>query len=115
MHKISKLLITLALLAPAAVVFTACGTGSGTGTTSDIAATVNGKSIMLKEVDYIISQQTGGQQAQMSPLQLAQARLQVLNGWIQKEVMFQRAEKEKLVPTEEEITQEVNKQNNRQT
>jgi peptidyl-prolyl cis-trans isomerase SurA len=109
-HKISKLLITLALLAPAAVVFTACGTGSGTGTTSDIAATVNGKSIMLKEVDYIISQQTGGQQAQMSPLQLAQARLQVLNGLIQKEVMFQRAEKEKLVPTEEEITQEVNKQ-----
>jgi peptidyl-prolyl cis-trans isomerase SurA len=109
-HKISKLLITLALLAPAAVVFTACGTGSGTGTASDIAATVNGKSIMLKEVDYIISQQTGGQQAQMSPLQLAQARLQVLNGLIQKEVMFQRAEKEKLVPTEEEITQEVNKQ-----
>lgn len=110
MHKISKLLITFALLAPAAVVFTACGTGSGTGTTSDIAATVNGKSIMLKEVDYIISQQTGGQQAQMSPLQLAQARLQVLNGLIQKEVMFQRAEKEKLVPSEEEITQEVNKQ-----
>jgi len=109
-HKISKLLITFALLAPAAVVFTACGTGSGTGTTSDIAATVNGKSIMLKEVDYIISQQTGGQQAQMSPLQLAQARLQVLNGLIQKEVMFQRAEKEKLVPSEEEITQEVNKQ-----
>ncbi|HEY2973375.1 MAG TPA: SurA N-terminal domain-containing protein [Pyrinomonadaceae bacterium] len=110
MHKISKLLITFALLAPAAVVFTACGAGSGTGTTSDIAATVNGKSIMLKEVDYIISQQTGGQQAQMSPLQLAQARLQVLNGLIQKEVMFQRAEKEKLVPSEEEITQEVNKQ-----
>ena len=33
--------------------------GSGEG----VAATVNGKDIMLSEVDRIISQQTGGQQA----------------------------------------------------
>ena len=109
MHKFSKLLITFAALMFAAVALTACGSGSGTEGANDVAATVNGKSIMLKEVDQVISQQTGGQQAQLSPLQLAQARLQVLDGLIQKEVMFQRAEREKLVPTEEEVTQEVNR------
>jgi peptidyl-prolyl cis-trans isomerase SurA len=109
-HRISKLPITLTLIAVVVALFTACGTGSETGQNSDIAATVNGKPVMLKEVDQVISQQTGGQQAQLSPLQLAQARLQVLEGLIQKEIMFQRAEREKLVPSEEEITQEVNRQ-----
>lgn len=78
--------------------------GSGEG----VAATVNGKDIMLSEVDRIISQQTGGQQAQLSPLELAAARLQVLDGLIQQEVLFQRAEKENLLPTEDEITQAIN-------
>jgi peptidyl-prolyl cis-trans isomerase SurA len=73
-----------------------------------VAATVNGRSIMLSEVDRIISQQTGGQQAQLSPLELAAARLQVLDGLIQQEVLFQRAEKEGLLPTEDEITQAIN-------
>ena len=111
MHKIAKLSITLTLLAFAAFSYAACrSAGSESGNDSDVAATVNGKPIMLKEVDQIISQQTHGQQAQMSALQLAQARLQVLSGLVQKEVVFQRAEKEKLVPTEEEVTQEVNNQ-----
>ncbi len=70
-----------------------------------VAATVNGKNIMLTEVEQTISKQMQGQQSQLSPLQLAQARLQVLEGLIQKEVLLQRAEKENLRPTDDEITQ----------
>lgn len=82
------------------------GGGDASGSNSAaVAATVNGRTIMLSEVDKLISDQVQGQQAQMSPLELAQARLQVLNTLVQKEVLFQRAEKEKLLPTEEEITQ----------
>jgi len=41
---------------------------------------------------------------------LAQARLQVLGNLIQREVLFQRAEREKLLPTEDEITGVINQQ-----
>ena len=109
MRKIARFLIPLTVFVYAALCIGCGGGSSDAGNSSDVAATVNGKPIMLREVDQIISQQTKGQQAQMSSLQLAQARLQVLDGLIQKEVIFQRAEKEKLVPTEEEVTQEVNK------
>ena len=57
-----------------------------------------------------ISHQAGGKQAQLSPLELAQARLQVLGGLIQREVLFQRADREKLLPTEDEITATINQQ-----
>jgi parvulin-like peptidyl-prolyl isomerase len=56
-------------------------------------------------VEHLISKQTQGQQAQLSPLQIAQARLQVLENLIQKEVLVQRAEKENLKPTDDEISQ----------
>jgi len=41
---------------------------------------------------------------------LAQARLQVIDKLIQREVLFQRAEQEKLLPTEEQITSSINQQ-----
>lgn len=114
MQRFAKQTILIVIVALAAFAISACksaGGGSGsaaTATDNAVAATVNGKNIMLSEVDRIISQQAQGQQAQLSPLQLAQARLQVLNGLIQKEVLFQRAEKEKLLPSEDEINQFVN-------
>jgi parvulin-like peptidyl-prolyl isomerase len=74
----------------------------------DVAATVNGKNITLSEVDKVISQQTGGQQSKMMPLELATVRLQALAGLIEQEVLFQRAEKEKLLPTDDEVTQAIN-------
>jgi parvulin-like peptidyl-prolyl isomerase len=82
--------------------------GAGGGGNNDVAATVNGKNITLKDVDTYVSQQSGGQQGKMSPLETATARLQVLDGLIQQEVLFQRAEKEKLLPSEEEVTQAIN-------
>jgi len=112
-HRAAKHIVILFFVALLAFAATACNrTGSGAPASADpsVAATVNGKNIMLSEVDQLISQQTQGQQAQMSQLQLAQARLQVLDSLIQKEVLFQRADKEKLLPTEDEITAFINNQ-----
>jgi parvulin-like peptidyl-prolyl isomerase len=112
-HRAAKQTVILFLVALAAAGLAACNrTGSGAPNNADpsVAATVNGKNIPLSEVDQLISQQTQGKQAEMSQLQLAQARLQVLDSLIQKEVLFQRAEKDKLQPTEDEITQFINSQ-----
>jgi parvulin-like peptidyl-prolyl isomerase len=75
-----------------------------------VAATVNGRKIMLQEVEQIIHRQSQGKEAQMSAHDLAQARLTVLEELIKREVLFQRAEKEKLLPTEDEITNVINAQ-----
>jgi len=92
-----------------ALLLAACGSGAETPDNT-VAATVNGKKIMLQEVERVIQQQTGGKQANLSPLELAQARLQVLSSLIQREVLFQKGEQEKLLPTEDEITGSINKQ-----
>ncbi|MCA1605526.1 MAG: peptidylprolyl isomerase, partial [Acidobacteria bacterium] len=63
-----------------------------------------------QEVERVVSSQSGGQQAQLSQLELAQARLQVLGSLIQREVLFQRADREKVLPTEDEITAIINQQ-----
>ena len=93
-----------------ALLVAACGSGSESNPDNTVAATVNGKKIMLTEVERLISQQTAGKQSQLSPLELAQARLQVLASLIQREVLFQRAEQEKLLPTEDQITAAINEQ-----
>ncbi len=98
-----------------AVFVTACGeaVGPGTGATADpnaTAATVNGKAIKMEEVDRAVKQQAQGQEGRLSPMELAGARLQVLDSLIQQEVMFQKAEKEGTVPSEEDVTAELNKQ-----
>ncbi len=108
MQRVVKQVFIIALVTLAALLVVGCnraGGGGGEATNAAVAATVNGKNIMLSEVDKLISDQVQGKQGQMSPLELAQARLQVLNTLVQKEVLFQRAEKEKLLPTEEELTQ----------
>jgi parvulin-like peptidyl-prolyl isomerase len=99
------------LAAAAAISFAACnGAKSGGGGAADVAAVVNGKNITLGEVERVIREQTGGQQSQLSPLELGAARLQVLDSLIRDEVLFQRAEKEKTLPNEDEITKVVNDQ-----
>jgi peptidyl-prolyl cis-trans isomerase SurA len=84
------------------------GATPGAATNNAVAATVNGKNIMMSEVDKLIAVQTQGQQDKLSPLALAQYRLQVLDNLIQKEVLLQRAEKEKMLPTEDEINNYIN-------
>lgn len=98
----------------AAVMFAAlivAGCGSSTESPDNtVAATVNGKKIMLSEVERVIHQQAQGNESKMSAHDLAQARLTVLDKLIQREVLFQRAEQEKLLPTEEQITSAINQQ-----
>lgn len=110
-------IFSIAFLAIAAFTLTGCQptTNGPTPTPSngvdpnETAATVNGKAVKLEEIERVIKQQGQGQESKLSPLELAQARLQVLEGLIQQEVMFQKAEKEGTVPTEEEVTAEFNK------
>lgn len=115
MHRAAKQFAILVLVVLVASLFVACdrntsGSTAGGAADSTVAATVNGKKIMLNEVERIISQQAKGQQSQLSPLELAAARLQVLDGLIQQEVLLQRAEKEKLMPNDEEISQIISQQ-----
>jgi parvulin-like peptidyl-prolyl isomerase len=110
-QKIAKLSITATLLALVALVLGACSSSGGSDAKDNtVAATVNGRSILLADVERAISQQAAGQQAKLSQLELAQARLQVLSSLMQREVLFQRAEREKLLPTEDQITAAINQQ-----
>ncbi|MEA2205204.1 MAG: hypothetical protein QOE77_1980 [Blastocatellia bacterium] len=112
MQKLSTKLGFMTLAVLIALAGNACksGGGAGSGTDNTVAATVNGKSIMMGEVEKLIKQQAQGQQDKMSPLQLAQARLGVLDKLIQREVLYQRAQKENLLPNEEQITGAINQQ-----
>ena len=104
------------MLAAFGIFLAACGGGAsnaslgGSVDPNETAAKVNGKAITMEEVDRAVKQQAQGQQSKFSPLELANARLQVLDTLIQQEVMFQKAEKESTVPTDDEVTAEVNKQ-----
>jgi parvulin-like peptidyl-prolyl isomerase len=114
-QKVSRLIKQTVFIASFAIIvlaFAACGSSGGSGAgannpggATDVAATVNGKNIMLSEVDRLINQKFQGQQSKLSPLQLAQTRLQALDTLIQQEVLFQRAEKEGLTPKDDEINQ----------
>src|SRR5437868_8059506 len=92
-----------------ALFLAACGSGTESPDNT-VAASVNGKKIMSQEVERVIHQQAQGNESKMSAHDLAQARLTVLDKLIQREVLFQRAEQEKLLPTEEQITTAINQQ-----
>ncbi len=103
--------LAIAIFAAFSLGLTACGdTPTGqTGAVTGNAATVNGKAITMEEVERAVKGQTQGQESKLSQLELAQARLQVLQSLIQQEVMYQQAEKEKTIPTDDEVTTEFNK------
>lgn len=92
-----------------AIAALACGnSGSASGGGGDdVAAVVNGNKIMVKDVDRVIAQQFRGQEAQLSQLALAAYRLQALDTMINDEVLYQRAQKESISPTEDEVKQAV--------
>ncbi len=117
MQKPKYKIFTIAFFAIFTVIFSGCSSiGStnsstaGSGQSNETAATVNGKAIKLEEVERAVKQQAQGQESKLSPLELAQLRLQALGSLIQQEVMFQKAEKENAVPKDEEVTIELNKQ-----
>jgi parvulin-like peptidyl-prolyl isomerase len=109
-------LLSAVLIAAIAIFAAACGGGatnsgtSGSVDPNETAATVNGTPIKMEDVERAVKQQAQGQESKLSPLELASARLQVLQTLIEQEVMFQKAQKEGTVPSEEDITAEINKQ-----
>ena len=102
MGKIGKVL-GVSCLALASVLVGACASGGSAVEENTVAATVNGRNIMLQEIERQLNQQTGGNPSALNQLQLASARLQILDSLIQREVMYQRAEREKVLPTEQQI------------
>ncbi len=109
--RIAKLMYSILFVVLLAFLASACKTGGiADAKDSMVAATVNGKNIMLAQVERTISQQSGGKQSQLSQLELAQARLQVLGSLIQREVLFQRAEREKLLPTDDQVNSMIQQQ-----
>ena len=102
MRNIAKVLAVTCLVA-AGLVLNGCSPSGTEAKDNMVAATVNGHNIMLNEVERGVSQQTNGNPSQLNQLQMAQARLTVLDTLIKREVMFQRAEKEKLLPTDAQI------------
>jgi peptidyl-prolyl cis-trans isomerase SurA len=105
--------LSVAFLAIITFSFTACQptstavTGSPNG--GEAAAKVNGKVITNEEVERAVKQQAQGQESKLSQLELTQVRLQALDSLIQNEVMYQKAESEKTVPADDEVTTEYNK------
>jgi hypothetical protein len=104
----------LALISIALIGCKSIGSTDTTATGSNVdpngaAATVNGKAIKMEEVERGIKQQAQGQESKLSPLELAGARLQVLGGLIQNEVLYQKAEKEGTVPKDDDVTAEINR------
>ena len=111
--KISKKVSLFLVLAMVAAVMAACGEAGPVGgpnvDPNATAATVNGKAITMEEVERAVKQQAQGQEGRLSQLELAGARLQVLQSLVEQEVMYQKAEKEQTLPTDEEVTAEYNK------
>lgn len=90
------------------VPFISCGQ-SGAGSPSsaskgEAAAVVNGTKITIAEVDRVTAEQAQGQQNQLSQLELAAARLRVLEGLITNEILYQKAKKDNLLPDEQAVT-----------
>jgi peptidyl-prolyl cis-trans isomerase SurA len=100
--KIGKFL-AVSCLALSGLLLNACASGGSEAKDNTVAATVNGRNIMLQDVERSLSAQTGGKPETLNQLQLASARLQILDSLIQREVLYQRAEREKVLPTDAQI------------
>jgi len=85
-----------------------CGSGPGGKVDTDVAATVNGVDIPVTKVDQVIDRQlkaSGPQAPALTPVALAAYRLQVLDQLIQEEALYQRAQKENVSPSDDEVKQ----------
>ncbi len=101
--------ISIAIVAISFLFSIACDPKKGPNTAGEKAATVNGKTIAMEEVERAVKGQFQGQEAKMSPLELANSRLSALQNLVTQEVMYQKAEKEQTVPKDEDVLAEFNK------
>lgn len=104
MRKILLLTCVCAL----ALVAGACGEKNGASSSSggggdDTAAVVNGIKILVKDVDRVVAQQFRGQENQLSQVEQAAYRLQALDNLITQEALYQQAQKQNIVPSEDDL------------
>jgi parvulin-like peptidyl-prolyl isomerase len=101
-------IITLSLFL-SSLLLVSCGqsgsatSSSSSGSKGEAAAVVNGTKITLAEVDRATNEQAQGQQGQLSQLELAAARLRVLEGLITNEILYQKAKKDNLLPPDADV------------
>jgi len=100
----------LILVLSSSLLLAACK-GTSEKSPLEVAAKVGSREIALKQVDSTIKQQldASGGSASMSSAELVAARLSVLEKLIQEEALFQKAQKENLVPDDSKVNQEVQK------
>jgi len=100
----------LTLVLSSSLLLAACK-GTSEKSPLEVAAKVGSREIALKQVDSTIKQQldASGGSASMTPAELVAARLSVLDNLIQEEALFQKAQKESLVPDDTNVKQEVQK------
>lgn len=70
---------------------------------ADVVATVNGKEIMRADLDRAYQQSLGDSQQKLSPVEADMRRLQLLHQMIQDEILQQRAAKQNLAATDEDV------------
>jgi peptidyl-prolyl cis-trans isomerase SurA len=88
----------------AATLAAAAGVGcSSTPSGSDVMAKVNGKKILRSEVDKYYTNQTAGSPQPPSPEQAQALKLNILKELIDNEILTQRAEKDGLLATDDEV------------
>lgn len=94
----------------AAMLVASCQSGSS-DPGGEVVARVGSRDITLKQIDSAIKQQidAGGVRSSLTPIELIAARLTMLDNLIQEEALYQKAQKENLVPDDNRVTQEVQK------
>ncbi|MBI4470369.1 MAG: SurA N-terminal domain-containing protein [Acidobacteria bacterium] len=107
--RISVLILLMLAFAPGWV---ACKPDPQNPPDGDLAARVNEAAIRISEVDRILEQQlrNRAQQGTATPLsaaELAAARLQIVDQLIAQEALYQRAGRATLLPSDDEVSQEI--------
>ncbi|HEY6330690.1 MAG TPA: SurA N-terminal domain-containing protein [Blastocatellia bacterium] len=100
-------LVGLVLALVTSAVLVSCG-----GPKSDVAARVGSHEITMEQVNAALKQQFEANSTSSStftPSEIAQYQLNILDNLIQVEAMFQRAQKENLVPDDGKVEQEIEK------
>ena len=100
-----KILIPMILLS-FSFLASSCGEtngSAGSGGGDEVAASVNGAKILVKDVDRAINQELRERLGQLSQVEQAAYRIQALDGLINQEALYQQAQKENIVPSEDDI------------
>lgn len=108
MFRFEKIFAGAAIMACAFTI--SCSSSSNAGKDNEGVARVGSRDITMKQVDAVIKQQldqSGG--ASLSASELVAARLSVLDTLIQQEALFQKAQKDNLVPDDNKVNQEIQK------